>query len=157
MIDDQLVNMFVRGKLAKLQSLKLQQANEILVFEILRNCENLTKLEIREPSITDQHFARIDRQLDETTRRQLKLRELALPSSVRNSGLFNCFQLFTGLRSLSISNFEPLLDYLDENADPNDRTPQTEQFIGQLKRQLGQLNKLTITCPVGHYDEIERD
>lgn len=159
LIDDQLVNLFVNGKMTKLQSLKLQQANsDRLVYEILRNCESLTKLEIREPSITDQHLAKIADQLDETARDKLKLQDLTLPSSVRNAGLFSCFQLFADLRSLSISNFEPLLDFMDENAEPADRTPESEQFIDRLKRQLEQLNKLTITCPMGQdaVDQIVR-
>ena len=143
------MNLFVNGKLAKLLSLKLQQANsERLVYEILRNCPNLEKLEIREPSITDQQLGQIDAQLSESAKRQpFKLHELTLPSSVRNKGLFAALGLFRGLRSLSISNFEPLFDYLDETAD--DPNPETRRLTDQLKRQLEQLNRLTITCPVG--------
>ena len=130
-----------------MQSLKLQQANsDRLVYEILANCPALIKLEIREPSITDQQFGQIDRRLASRT---FDLQELTLPSSVRNRGLFNCFKLFTGLRSLSISNFEPLLDYLDETVDATELSRETQCFIDQLKRQLEQLNRLTITCPVG--------
>lgn len=141
------MNLFVKGNLVKLKSLKLQQANgDKIVNEILKNCKNLIKLEIREPSITDQHLNRIANKLNKSNDHQFILQELTLPSSVRNKGLFDCFKLFKNLNSLSISNFEPVLDYLDET-DLNDLDNQ--EFINQLKQQLEKLIKLTITCPMG--------
>ena len=135
-----------------MKCLKLQQANnDKLVYAILSNCLNLIRLEIREPSITDQHLNAIAKQFTN----EFKLEELTLPSSVRNNGLFDCFKLFTSLKSLSISNFEPLLDYLDEQKEEDDlnNAPlvdlNKQQFINQLREQLKQLNKLTITNPMG--------
>jgi hypothetical protein len=149
------MSLFKNGNLTKLQCLKIQQANnDQLVYEILRNCVSLIKLEIREPSITDQHISRIAKQLilDEDLsliKNDFKLQELTLPSSVRNHGLFDCFRMFVNLKSLSISNFEPILDYLDETDDLSTSSSMNDCFANQLKKQLEQLNKLTITNPMG--------
>ena len=154
-----LMALFRDGDLSKLKSLKLQQVNnEKMLYEILRNCSNLLKLEIREPSIVDQHLNKIANQLSST---RFKLQELTLPSSVRNSGLFDCFKMFTNLKSLSISNFEPVLDYLDDETDVDQMTTdpttqqQKQQYISQLKKQLEQLNKLAIINPMGE-NAVER-
>lgn len=164
-MENPLKQLFKNGNLIKLESLKLQQANSSeLVYLILRNCVNLKKFEIKEPSITDHQIENVVKQLNHTNN-QFKMQDITLPSSVRNNGLFECFKLFKNLTSISCSNFEPILDFLDDYLDEehfdNYETNnlfksssfnyKNQQFINQLKQQLEQLKKLTITNPMGKY------
>lgn len=145
--------MLFKNKLPKLNKLKIQQIScEQDLLNIIKSCDNLSKLEISQPSIGENHrkLIEIHDELRKCSSRS-KLRELHLPSSLKGIGILLMLDIFNKVESLKCAYFEKLLDCL--NGKETDETKDveikiTEEQKQSVKRTLASLKCLTITHPM---------
>ena len=150
----------------QLKSLRFQLSpapSELAV--LLQRCSSLQRLDIAQPSISDSQLQWLASHVDG---RQLRnLTELCLPSSVRGVGLACALLWLPQLRSLHCSQFESLLDLLDElqkgtasdsfddenfNEDEDEELSSDDTFhynrLRRIVNKLYELNTLQVTQPV---------
>lgn len=143
-------------KLPSLRSLKIQQVSSSDEFiSICEACDNLQKLDISQPSLTDRDIARVEDSLLAGSCAAIRksLKELRLPSTIKNGGILRLLAIFANVRWLKVTRFETILETLEESAQFEGCA-----FFEQLKRAevtLRQLRGLTITHPLG-CDTVEQ-
>ena len=144
------------SKLPKLRVLKMQQVSSADEFmAICEACINLVKLDICQPSLTDRDIARVEETLLGSTCDAIRgnLKELRLPSTIKNGGIMRLLAAFSNVRWLKVARFENLLESIEE-------APQYEgcHFYSQIQlaeKTLAQLRGLTITHPLG-FDSVDQ-
>ncbi|KAI1290116.1 hypothetical protein HDE_08372 [Halotydeus destructor] len=138
-------------QLPKLKVLRIQQIScpDELVA-ICQACQNLVKLDICQPSVTDTDINRIEETLQGSTCSSIRtsLKELRLPSTVRNSGILKCLSIFQNVQWFKAARFEAMLESLDRADQWN--ACDWKQHTEQARRTLHNLRGLTISHPLGY-------
>lgn len=138
-ISGPLRKLWKKTNLSKLTVLKLQQvsSSEELV-SILECCDNLKKLDICQPSITDRDIFRIANKIEKCVQIRNSLCEISLPSSLKGSAIHKLLSFFPNIRRLKCAHFETLFDIIDIQ----------ESLHSGALITLSSLRGLTITHPM---------
>jgi hypothetical protein len=120
---------------------------------ICEACENLMRLEVSQPSLTDRDVARVEDSLLSPRCAGIRknLREIKLPSTLKNGGIIRLLAAFPRIQWLRVARFENMMETLEE-APAFAGCADSAQFYDQLMRArqvLRGLRGLSITHPLG--------
>ena len=147
-----LKNIF-ESRLKQLVSLRMQQiATEEDLLALLRSCNQLKRLEICLPCITDRDIDRIEERL-KTCESVAHIRELLLPSSFKCRALMKMLAIFVNTKTFKCGPFEQLMDLMEVSLNSSFKS--VSEIASKAKQTLSSITSLTITQPMS-YDSVER-
>lgn len=141
------------SSLCNLNALKIQQLSYETFHPLLHSCAQLERLEIAQPLLSNRDILKMSTYLASNSLTICQtLRNLMLPSSVKEEGLLHLLANFPKLTHIRCTPFEQLLDLLDlslVNLSPT-------QYLAQgATTALNNLRSLTIDHPMSS-DMMER-
>ena len=142
------------GSLINLKSLKIQQISfEIDFISLLYSCPNLEKLEISQPSLSNNDMRKMSMHLSSVSLSICQsLRYINFPSSVKEEGIMYFLAHFPNIVHIRCTPFEQLIDLIELSST----TLSLNQYFAQRSLAvLGNVRSLSITHPMS-CDTVDR-